>query len=368
MRSLGDLPPLRDRELPQWLARNRRVKVPAVLLALGSWVVAVYAANPPDSRQILVHVQQDSQQLPGHYVLARPINDITVRINGTREHVDGFQPSSIRATPNFDAIRRTGVQQLALTVIDTDPDVDLSEVPGSVSADVDLTGTTTVPVLVRPSRTQVGYVIVSATAEPARVGLLGPQRELSVAQAVVDVNLGTRTNTLVQDGLPVTVVDPSAGNRPLTDVSVKEATVRVTVVIKPVDGSAVATVLPAYSGTVAPGHMVSAVTVDPQTVILSGPENLLNGAHLTTAPIPLTGLISDRIFTVTLQVPDGLKTDVVTVNVHVFVTALPEAVITPTPPTPAPSATPRSTSTGAPTPACTPSGLPSTACPAPRPT
>lgn len=313
-------------------------------------------------------MQQDSQQLPGHYVLARPINDISVRISGTREHVVGFQASSIRATPNFDAIKTTGVQQLPLTVINTDPNVDLSEVPSSVSAEVDLTGTTTVPVVVRPSRTQVGYVIVSATAEPPRVGLLGPQRELGVAQAVVDVNLGTRTNTLVQDGLPVTVVDPHAGNRPLSDVSVKEATVRVTVVIRPVDGSAVATILPAFSGSVAPGHMVSAVTVDPQTVILSGPENLLNGAHLTTAPIVLTGLTSDRIFAVTLQVPDGLKTDVTTANVHVFVTALPEAVITPTPATPGPSATPRSTSTSVPTPACTPSGLAPTACPAPRPT
>ncbi len=367
MRSLRNLPMLRDRQLPPWLGRNLRVKMLAMLLALASWVVVVYAANPPDSRQILVHVQQDSQQLPGHYVLARPINDITVRINGTREHVDAFQASSIHATPNFDAIRRTGTQQLPLTVINTDPNVDISEVPGSVTADVDLTGTTTVPVLVRPSRTQVGYVIVSATAEPARVSLVGPQRELGVAQAVVDVNLGTRTNTLVQDGLPVIVVDPHAGNRPLSDVSVKEGTVRVKVVITPVDGQAVSTVLPAFSGAVAPGHMVSAVTVDPQTVLLSGPENLLNGAHLTTAPIALTGLTSDRIFSVTLQVPDGLKTDVATVNVHVFITALPEAVITPTPSTPAASATPRSTSPGTPAPACTQAPL-GTPCPSPRPT
>jgi YbbR domain-containing protein len=368
MRSIREAPVLRDRRLPPWLARNLRVKLLAILLALASWVVVVYATNPPDSRQILVHVQQDSQQLPGHYVLAHPIADITVRITGTREHVDGFQPSSIRATPNFDAIRRTGVQQLALTVINTDPSVELGEVPSSVSADVDLTGTTTVRVAVHPSRTQVGYVIVSATAEPAMVGLLGPQRELGVAQAVVDVNLGTRINTLVQDGLPVTVIDPHAGNRPLTDVSVQEATVRVTVVIKPVDGSVVSTVLPTFSGALAPGHMVSAVTVEPQTVILSGPENLLNGAHLTTAPIPLSGLASDRVFTVALQVPEGLKADVVNVSVHVFVTALPEAVITPTPPSPSPAVTPRSTSTTTPTPTCTPSGLPPAGCTTPRPT
>jgi YbbR domain-containing protein len=369
MRSILDLPVLRDREPPPWLARNLRVKLLAMLLALASWVVVVYAANPPDSRQILVHVQQDAQQLPGRYVLAHPIPDITVRINGTREHVDAFQASSIRATPSFDAIRRTGVQQLPLTVVDTDPNVDLSDVPGSVSTDVDLLGTTTVPVVVRTSKTQVGYQISSATATPDHVRLTGPQRELSFAQAVVDFNFGNRTSNLTQDGVPVIAVDPRSGTRPLSDVTVNEGTVRVTVVIKPVDGSIISLVIPQFTGTVAPGHMVSALTVDPQTVTLSGPENLLNGAdHVTTAPIPLTGLTSDRTFTVQLQPQTGLKADVVTVNVHVFVTALPEAVITPTPASPAPSVTPRSTSTSTPAPSCTPSGLPPTACPSPRPT
>src|SRR4029077_3758637 len=131
VRSMRNLKAMRDWQPPMWISRNLRVKVLAILLALASWVVVAYAATPPDSRQILVHVQQDSQQLPGRFVLAHPINDISVRINGTREHVDAFQLSYIRATPNFDAIRRTGVQQLALTVVNTDPDVDLSDVPAT---------------------------------------------------------------------------------------------------------------------------------------------------------------------------------------------------------------------------------------------
>jgi YbbR domain-containing protein len=360
---------LRDRQLPPWLARNLRVKLLAMLLALASWVVVVYAANPPDSRQILVHVQQDAQQLPGRYVLAHPIPDITVRVNGTREHVDAFQAASIRATPTFDSIRRIGVQQLPLTVVDTDPNVDLSDVPGSVSADVDLLGTTTVPVVVRTSKVQVGYQIYSVVATPDHVRLTGPQRELSFAQAVVDFNFGNRTSNLTQDGVPVIPIDPRSGNRPLADVTVNEGTVRVAVGIKPFDGQIVSTVIPQFVGAVAPGHMVSAVTVDPQTVTLSGAENLLNGAdHVSTAPMPLSGLTSDRIFTVQLQPQTGLKTDVVSVNVHVFVTALPEAVITPTAVSPAPSAIPRSTSTATPAPSCTPSGLTATACPRPSPT
>ncbi|HVS43412.1 MAG TPA: CdaR family protein, partial [Candidatus Dormibacteraeota bacterium] len=304
LRSAG---PWRNWQAPQWISRNLRVKLLAILLALASWVVVVYAANPPDSRQILVHVQQDSQQLPGSFVLAHSINDIGVRVSGTREHVDAFQNSSIHATPNFDAIRHTGVQQLALTVVNTDPNVDLSDAPSTVTADVDVLGSTSVPVQVRTSRVQVGYQIDHVTTVPDRVQLIGPQRELGIAQAVVDVNLGNRTLTLTQDGIPVLVVDPRSGNKPLTDVTVKEGTVRVTVVIKPVDGTLVSTVLPQLIGQVAFGHVLIGVQADPQTVTLSGPQDLINGYQLLpTVQIQITGLAADRTFAITLDAPKGL--------------------------------------------------------------
>jgi YbbR domain-containing protein len=354
---------LREWQPPPWIARNLRVKLLAMLLALASWVVVVYAANPPDSRQILVHVQQDAQQLPGRYVLSHPIADISVRINGTREHVDAFQLSSIHATPNFDAIKRPGLQQLTLTVVNTDPNVDISDAPSNVSADVDLLGTTSVKVVVRTSKTQVGYKIKSATAEPASVQLTGPQHELSFAQAVVDFNFGNRTNTLTQDGVPVLVVDPRSGNKPLTDVTVNDGTVRVTVVIVPVNGTVVATVLPQLIGAVAPGHVLIGAPVDPPTLTVSGPEDVINGYQLLPTPqIGIYGLTADHVFTVTLDAPPGLsftlanQTSVtsVTVNVHVTVGALPEAVVTPTASTPGPSSSaspsPRSSPTPCPSP------------------
>jgi YbbR domain-containing protein len=368
---------LREWQPPPWIARNLRVKLLAMLLALASWVVVVYAANPPDSRQILVHVQQDAQQLPGRYVLSHPIADISVRINGTREHVDAFQLSSIHATPNFDAIKRPGLQQLALTVVNTDPNVDISDAPSNVSADVDLLGTTSVKVVVRTSKTQVGYKIKSATAEPASVQLTGPQHELSFAQAVVDFNFGNRTNTLTQDGVPVLVVDPRSGNKPLTDVTVNDGTVRVTVVIVPVNGTVVATVLPQLIGAVAPGHVLIGAPVDPPTLTVSGPEDVINGYQLLPTPqIGIYGLTADHVFTVTLDAPPGLsftlanQTSVtsVTVNVHVTVGALPEAVVTPTPSTPAPSASASPSPRSSPTPCPSPNPTPLFGTPKPCPT
>jgi len=364
---------LREWKPPGWLTRNLRVKALAALLALASWVVVVYAANPPDSRQILVHVQQDSQQLPGKYVLAHPIPDVTVRIQGTREHIDAFNPSSVRATPDFEAIRRTGLQQLPVTVVNTDPKVELTDAPSSVTADIDLEGATSVPVVVRPSRTQVGFVIVSATATPDHVQLLGPQRELQVAQPVVDVNLGSRTNTLVQDGVSVIVVDPRDNNRPLSDVSAKPSTVRVTVVIQAADGSVVSLVVPSFNGSVAPGHMLSGVTIDPATVTLTGAENLLNGEQtIPTAPIALNGLTTDHDFVVPLQVPAGLSLALgtpATVTVHVSVVTLPEAVVTPSEPGPTPPSSSSSSSSSRSTSSCTTSrsvlGGNPTPCPAP---
>jgi YbbR domain-containing protein len=322
-------------------------------------------------------VQQDAQQLPGRYVLSHPIGDISVRINGTRDHVDAFQLSSIRATPNFDAIRRTGLQQLALTVVNTDPNVDISDAPSNVSADVDLLGTTSVKVVVRTSKTQVGYKIKSATAEPASVQLTGPQHELSFAQAVVDFNFGNRTNTLTQDGVPVLVVDPRSGNKPLTDVTVNDGTVRVTVVIVPVNGTVVATVLPQLIGAVAPGHVLIGAPADPPMLTVSGPEDVINGYLLLPTPqIGIYGLTADHVFTVTLDAPQGLSFTLangttatsVQVNVHVTIGALPEAVVTPTASSPGPSSSaspsPRSSPTPCPSPAPTGGVLPG---PTPKP-
>jgi YbbR domain-containing protein len=219
--------------------------------------------------------------------------------------------------------------------------VDIQDAPSSVTADVDLLGATSVPVVVRTSRTEVGFQIVSATADPARVELIGPQRELGIAQAVVEVDFGNRTNTLVQDGVPVVVVDPRDNNRPLSDVTANPATVRVTVVIQAVDGSAVSTVVPQLTGAVAPGHLLSQVVIQPPTVVLTGTEDLLNGSQqIPTVPISLNGLTSDRTVTVALQVPDGLKASVATVTVHLVVVTLPEAVVTPTAPTPTPTPSP----------------------------
>lgn len=366
---------LKDWQPPAWVARNLRVKVLAILLALASWVVVVYAANPPDSRQILVHVQQDSQQLPGSFVLAHPIADIAVRITGTKEHVDNFQNSSIRATPNFDAIKNVGVQQLPLTVVNTDPNVDLGDVPNTVTADVDKQASTSVPLVINPSKTQVGFEITRLTSVPDHVQLIGPSREIGIAVAVVDFNFGSRTNPLTQDGLPVMVIDRRSPGRPLTDVTVSPATVKVSIVIEPVAGTLVSTILPQLIGSVAPNYRLTGVSADPPTVTIKGAENLLNGVQqIPTTQINISGLTGDHIFQITLDAPSGLMFQLVTtqlvqqitVNVHVSVSALPEAVVTPTPPTSAPSPASRSTSSSNSSSTCQRATL-GTACPGPTP-
>lgn len=378
MRSLKDLRSLWGRtgwQAPAWITRNLRVKLLAILLALSSWVVVVYAANPPDTRQILVHVSQNPQELPGKFVLAHPIGDVAILISGTRDQVDNFQVASIRATPDFSRIKRTGLQQLPLTVVNTDPNVDTSDVPSAVTADIDVNGETSLPVVVHTTPTEVGYEIVSASTAPASVELIGPQRELQIAEPVVNVDLGTRISSLSQGGVPVFVVDSRNANRTLSDVTVQQAQVQVTVVIKPVDGTLVSLVTPQVIGNVAPGHELSGVSADPTTVILLGPEPLLNGLQqIPTPQVSISGLSSDHIFTITLTAPNGLKFQTTTgtvvsqiqVNIHVSVSTLPDAVITPTPSSPGASPPTRPATSSTPAPGCRQAPL-GTPCPSPTP-
>jgi hypothetical protein len=147
------------------------------------------------------------------------------------------------------------------------------------------------------------------------------------------------------------------------------------VVIKPVDGTLVATVLPQLIGQVGQGHVLSGVAADPPTVTITGPEGLINGyQQIPTSQISIYGFTADHIVPVTLDAPKGVSFKLATgqqvtsiqVNVHVFVGTLPEAVVTPTAPSAAPTPTSRSTTTSSSSsPSCTPRPL--APCPTPTP-
>jgi YbbR domain-containing protein len=334
---------------PGFLTRNIRLKAVAAVVATITWAGVVYASNPPDTRSVSVKVPQDPNAVTP-YILVHSIPDLVIRVSGTREHLNAFDPAAVIVSVNYHAITRTGLQSVPLSVINNDRDVVLDNPPTSVVAEVDHVDSQNVPVtIVQSSPPPQGYVVGPMLTTPGTVTLIGPQHQLPGLQARVTVDLsGQKTN--YQADLQVVIYDSS--NHRLGNIGTNitvggkvQTTVQVSIQITAVQTSRASAVLPQTSGTVAPGHMLSSVRVNFPTVVLSGPQDLLNTLDsVSTDTISLSGLTGTVSFTVKLRPPAGVVAAPSTVTVTLNVVALPTATAPPTAtPSPAPVPTPTPT-------------------------
>lgn len=311
---------------PGFITRNLRLKSLALALAMLSWVGVVFAGNPPESRTLPVGVPQDASRIPAKFVLVRPIPDISVRLSGTRDHLRSFVPSSLSVMVDFGAIKHAGVQVVPVSVSNADRDVELDSAPSSLELEVDELGSVVLPVtIVIANPPPTGYVISGQAVEPDRVTVAGPRQKLAGTQARALVDLSNQKANLQQD-FPLLLFD-GAGHR-LSDLGVTPPTVRVTVTVSASATSRVTAVVPRTTGTVAAGHQVTGITVDPPTALLAGPQDLLNSLDSVTTPaISIAGLTSDTVVTTRLAPPAGVRAspDTATVRIAVGTLAPPAA-------------------------------------------
>lgn len=325
---------------PAFLTRNVRLKALATTLAMLSWVGVVFAANPPETRTVSVPIPQDSAHIPAKYVLVGPIANVVIRLAGTREHLNGFDISSLQVTADFHSVSHTGEQSIPLTVVNRDRNVELDSAPTTVTADLDELSSSVVPVtIVVANPPPLGYVTSGQAVEPDRVTVAGPKHELAGLQARVRVDLSNQKANLQQD-FPLLLAD-SKGTR-LNDLGVSPPTVRVTITIAATATSRATAVLPKTVATVVPGHQLTGITVEPATVLLSGPQDLLNSLDsVGTAPVSLAGLTADTVVTAKVAAPAGIRSNPDTVTIRISVATVPVApAVTPTPVASSPTATP----------------------------
>lgn len=325
--------------LPGFITRNFRLKVLASVIASITWAGAVYAANPPEIRVVSVAVPQAAADIPARWVLVHAIPDLQLRLSGTREHLDAFSTSSIRVTPLFDKISGPGTQELPVEIVNADPNVTVVNPPDTISVDVDrLTSKDVAVGVVLSPGPPAGYVARSEDigVDPKNVTVTGPESELNgiSVRATLDLshqkaNFTGQVNLFTYD---------AKGNR-LSDLSTNPPTATVTITIHAVSTSRTSAVVPPIRGSVASGYQLSGISVSSPTVVLTGPQDLLNSLDsVTTSAVIVTGLTGNRTFTVTVQPPAGVTADPTTVSVTVFVQPVPGAATpTPTPAQPPPT-------------------------------
>jgi YbbR domain-containing protein len=328
--------------IPGFATRNLRLKGVAAALAAIMWTGVAYASNPPDTRSVTIKVpQSDAAVAP--WVLVHPIADMAIRVSGTRAHLAAFDPADLAVSVDFKAISQAGFQNLPVSVINNDRDVALDNPPPTVPAEVDHLDSRTVGVTVdvNPLPPQ-GYVVVSTSTNPSTVTVIGPRQQLAHVEARVQVNLATQKTNFQRDEKPTLVDSVSqqpVGNFGMTIPGNPPGGVLVTVDVAASLTSRASAVLPRASGAPPTGHYLAAESVSPATVVLNGPQDLLNTLDsIPTETISLNGLTGTQSFTVHIVTPPGVTATPSTVTVTITVNSIPQPSPTPTA-TPIPSPT-----------------------------
>jgi YbbR domain-containing protein len=237
-------------------------------------------------------------------------------------------------------VRQGGTQYLPVTVQNNDPNVELLDVPSSVRVDLDRLASNVVPVtIVITANPPPGILIGAQSASPSTVTAVGPQHEMKGLVARVNVDLsGQRSNFQAV----LSLYPYNAHGERLADVELSKDSVTVSITLSSSITSRVVAVRPTITGRVSSGYVLSGVTYAPQTVTITGPQDLLNTIDsVGTSPISINGLTVSTSETVAAQTPAGVSVASGPITVTVLVTPVAPPTPTPTPtpqPTPSPTA------------------------------
>ena len=336
--------------MPGFIARNWRLKLLALVLAIVAWAGVVYATNPPGTRSVSVPVPQGSPgvSLPAGYLLTARIPNLTIYITGTQNSLSTFNLNSLQVSVEWDAIKAIGNRvpatvRLPARVTNSDPNIDLDNPPTSVEAQVDLAGSATEAVTVAVSHAPPpGYEVEAGgvTATPSTVTATGPEHELIGIQVKTEpIDLSNqRANYTASD---VLLFPYDKTGQPLSGVNLEPPFANVQIQVNGLSTTRTSGVVIGPVIDVPSGVAVSAISYTPMTVTLTGSQDLLNDATLatvTTGPVDIAGQSGTVTYHLSISVPTGITASPSSVAVTITVTPIPTPTPVPTPP-PSPSAT-----------------------------
>lgn len=290
----------------------------ALLLAVAVWIAATLQADPFAVREFAAIPVTPVNQ-PEETVL---FEGDTVRVN-----VEARAPQSVladlaatdfTATMDLSALQPGIAASISISVTCNSEAVRIqSYTPQQETVRIEALGSMNLPVQIeREGQAATGYLSVRPVAVPGEVSIYGPEPFLAQVESVtgsIDVS-GAREDIVER----VSVSPRDADGRLVAGVQWTPEQVEVRVgVRKRVGYKPDVEVVPDVRGDPAPGYRRGSVSVEPSTVTLSGPSQILNDlpGFVKTLPISITGATE----ILTERTPLTMPTSVVVVGVN-FVT------------------------------------------------
>jgi YbbR domain-containing protein len=264
----------------------------ALVLGFATWMVVTWEQNPFREDWLNQTVPIEVTHLPAGMVQVGQIGEVRVRIRASQDAWSTVKPADFKAS--VDMSRQSAGIHSSDVKVETSGEFQIVDWdPKKVTIRVEPLAQASVPVQLRVTGTLPdGYVLRSQTVTPDQLAVTGQQDLVqSIIQAAVQTNLDGVNTNVTQDLTPQLLNDKG---QPISGVQFTPGTVRVSLEVDRQIGVKTVPVRVATQGQVAPGYWLSALTVSPQTVTITGGPTALGAVEfIDLPPLELAGAKAD---------------------------------------------------------------------------
>jgi YbbR domain-containing protein len=303
--------------------RNFGLALLSVALAFGVWIFITDTEGSPKTGWFPAEITVQAVSVPEGLTLAAPLPDVTVRIEAAEDVFDNLAVEDFRATINLSGAA-VGVMDVDVRVqVLSEENVKIVQVePVTLSVELKPVVSQLVPVVADVvGSPPIGYEAQQPVISPEQVLVSGPEDLVTlVKSAVATVNLSGAVGGVRQS---YSLVARDDRGFIVAGVSLEPSSAAVEILVEQKQFERLVAVSPSLRGSPAPGYNVTAEEVDPPTVTLLGPIEILNVTSIVlTDDIDISGASSDVFRTVALRLPTSVSVSGnATVSVRVRIAA-----------------------------------------------
>ena len=276
----------------------------ALVLGFATWMVVTWQQNPFREDWIGQTVPIEVTHLPPGMVEVGKLGDVRVRIRASQDAWSRVKPDDFKASVDLNK-QSAGIHSLDVKV-ETSGDYQVVDWdPKKATVRLEPLAQASVPVQLRVTGSLPdGYVLRSQTVTPDQVSVTGEQDLVqTLSQAALTVNLDGVNTNLTQDVTPSLLSDKG---QPISGLQFSPGTVRVSLEVDRQVGVKTVPIRVTTKGQVAAGYWLSSLTVNPQTVtITGGPAALGQVDYIDLPPLDLSGAKADVSRTTKLTAGSG---------------------------------------------------------------
>ena len=283
---------------------NFGLAVLSVALAFGVWMLIIDTEHPTRTGVFPVDIPVEPVNMPEGLTLGGPLGDVALRIEADEDLWDQFTAGDFKATVNLLGAQ-IGTQDVevqveplgernGLRIIEVIPTLHAAGAPpGTVRVELKPLVSQVVPVsLDLVGAPLIGYEPSTPNVEPEQVVVSGPEDLVGrVAAAVASVDLSGVVTDVRQT---YSLVPRDDSGFIVAGVTLDPSSVDIEITVEQKRFSRLVVVSPSLEGSPAAGYNVTSVELDPPSVTLLGPLELLNvTSFVVTDDIDITGATSD---------------------------------------------------------------------------